>query len=29
MAQKILRCPVCQSTEIYWDARGLFATLYH
>lgn len=28
MTQKILRCPVCRSTDIYWDARGLFATLY-
>ncbi|WP_300020369.1 hypothetical protein [Methanoculleus sp.] len=28
-ARKVLRCPVCRSTEISWDARGLYATLYH
>lgn len=27
--RKVLRCPVCRSTEIYRDARGLYATLYH
>jgi len=29
MTRKILRCPVCLSTDIYWDARGLYATLYY
>jgi len=29
MTRKILRCPICRSTDIYWDARGLYATLYH
>ncbi|KUG20908.1 MAG: hypothetical protein KO206_06415 [Methanomicrobiaceae archaeon] len=29
MTRKTLRCPICHSTDIYWDARGLFATLYH
>jgi predicted RNA-binding Zn-ribbon protein involved in translation (DUF1610 family) len=26
---KVMRCPMCRSTDIYWDARGLYATLYH
>jgi hypothetical protein len=26
---KILRCPICRSTDIYWDARGLYSTLYY
>ncbi|WP_301664978.1 hypothetical protein [Methanoculleus frigidifontis] len=29
MTRKILCCPLCRSTDIYWDARGLYATLYH
>ncbi|HQD26203.1 MULTISPECIES: TFIIB-type zinc ribbon-containing protein [Methanoculleus] len=29
IARRVIRCPVCRSTEIYWEARGLYATLYH
>ncbi|WP_164913715.1 hypothetical protein [Methanoculleus taiwanensis] len=29
MTRKIIRCPICRSTNIYWDARGLYATMYY
>ncbi|MDG6256005.1 MAG: hypothetical protein QCH35_00225 [Methanomicrobiaceae archaeon] len=29
MTGKIIHCPMCRSTDIYWDARGPQSTLHH
>jgi len=25
---EVMRCPMCRSTDVYWNARGLYPTLY-